>query len=265
MAVKVGDQVDYRGIKLTVVEVGEGLVHLKRNVSDSASVLVSVIEGSNRYYAMFPNEEQNKERITFDTSVPEVTAELQSQNPDHGKMWNKKWGCYAYQDNSIVAKILTEFDENTKIHTDAQSALTAYKELMEQDDTGYLLFLLHCYAYQKSSVKFDAKETATIIDSQPNVGRPMQYNKKLLEYYLASLQDDSPATELEVYNLMKLMPLKHSADTLLAFCGWDLGNRYRENGSTVGRLLSPKLIFSRKQAAELLRNLPTANDYEELV
>lgn len=262
MAVNIGDKVNYRGIKLEVVELSDGIVNLKREGQVSASITFSVTIGSNRYFAMFPNEEQNKERLTFDLTQPDITASVKHKDPEYGKFWKQEWGCFSYQEGSVVYEILNDYNENTEKFVDGKSALEDYKKKMDEDATGELYFYLHCYAYQNSAVKFDPHQVAKIADSQGTGGRKDSYTKSVLDYYLACLQDDNSATEIEIYHLIRTIPLKACADILLAFCGWQFRGRYR---SMDNKVLSEKLIFSRKQAAELLRNLPTADDYEELV
>lgn len=262
MAVNIGDKVNYRGIKLEVVELGDGIVNLKREGQVSASITFSVTIGSNRYFAMFPNEEQNKERLTFDLTQPDVTASVKHKDPEYGKFWKQEWLCFTYQEGSVVHEVLKDYNENTEKFVDGKSALEDYKKKMDEDNTGELYFYLHCYAYQNSAVKFDPHQVAKIADSHDIVGRKDSYTKSVLDYYLACLQDDNPATEIEIYHLIRTIPLKACADILLAFCGWQFRGRY---GGKDNKVLSEKLIFSRKQAAELLRSLPTADDYEELV
>lgn len=252
MAVQVGDKVSYRGVSLEVESVIDGVVNLRRKAGDKMSILISVTEGSNRYYAMFPNEGKVKGRVEFNSELPEVSYAI-----------NGRTGCVMGEDDvfQYESETFKQFLEKFSIHTSPIEGVPEAREALAQelqnDPTGLKLFWATCYAYQKSASKFELWNTVDFVDAADKSQRPPKYSSRLLAFYNATLQDDSPATELELANLNKLLPIENTAENVCAICGWDFESYSPE-------IPDGKLILSRKQVSEVLRDIPSAEDFEEL-
>lgn len=241
--IEVGQIVNYLGIALEVTAVNDAFVSLMRKSGGSRSVTINVMVGSARYYAIFPEAEKSKSKIEFNSDEqPEVTYD---RDGDLSKVINSKEN-FTYDRESVFGRFIRKYSFHTSEMT-AQEAMVELKKDIAEDETGITAFYANCYAYQKSAVKYPLWETIGAVDAMDKSNRPYAYKPELLQLYLASIQDDNLATEMEYVSLNNQLPIKEVAEIVCAICAWDFEgyDTYIPDG---------KLILSRKQVLEVLKD-----------
>lgn len=237
MAINIGDKVEYLGIKYKIKEVTDTFVTIVRE--NNGTMEVSIMRGSNRFASIFPNEVSTP-KISFDEDAePAVTYNRGSK----GYIYNGS-DEPLYADRSDVWSIIEKFSTETTEFESQSEAREALKAMLADDPTGITLFVATTYAHKNDSVKFDFATVADSVDSGVNMAdRPMSYKPELLNIFKASLYDDDEATEVEVDNLIKWLPLKEAPEILTCICTFDWGEYSKW-------IIPPKQVYSILQEIE---------------
>lgn len=209
--INVGDKAKYLGISYVVVQVTDLAVKIKRE--QKGTVELTVLRGSDRFNAIFPGEV--KVTKTLNVDLPDVTIR------DVSSRITNTDGEYIFDEEGQVYKFIEKYcKENIELET-VSEIKDALKAELENDVSGITRFILTTWANRNLAFKFDFYEIADMLEVNTSIPRTQTYSPKLLEFYLASLQDDAKPTQQEKENFIRLLPIHEQLSYLTCFCGFD--------------------------------------------
>lgn len=220
---KIGDKVRYIGVTYNVIEINDVYVRIKRERGD---IELSVMRGSSRFKSIFPDEyveTENTRKFQFN-EIPEVEISKKTER----RFFDEATGNYFETKNSKIQSIVEKYlSESCEIDSISEIKKDMLNEL-KKDETGIVRFVLVCMANRNLSVKYNFDKVIDTNDYNPKIAelRPIElkgkgaYNK-LTEIFLASLQDDNDATDIEMEILLKHIPIVEGVECLSCICGYD--------------------------------------------
>lgn len=251
---KLGDKVRYIGVTYIVTEINDVFVRIKR---ERGNIELSVMRGSNRFKSIFPEEyeeTENTRKFQFN-EIPEVKISDKVER----RFYNEKNDTYFETPNSKIQAIVERYmTESCELESVSEIKKDMLKEL-KADNTGLVRFVLVCMANRNLSSKYDLDKIIDINDYNNKVSdlRPVElegkgaYNK-LIDIFLASLQDDNDATDIEMEILLKQIPIKEGIECLTCICGYDW--KFLNLGVPV---------LKAKQVQEVLESVTKPSETEE--
>lgn len=229
--IKKGDEVKYLGITYVVNQVAPEFVSIIRR---NGSQEIFVMAGSSRFRSIFKGVlADDKAPFQFNTQELRIDDELGAR----GKVLFKHDKTPRYAEKSTYTALFNKYCIETTLFESDKDALAEVVKDIKADATAETLLFFTTYAYQKSATKFEFLKVATAVNSLSTEGRPQRADEALVEFFLASLSDVEPASELEIRNLAKKLPLELTAEALSLICAFDFK---REDGTTL--ILNPKRI-----------------------
>lgn len=240
--INLGDKVKYLGISYIVTDVNDLCVKLKRE--QQGTIELTILKGSSRFNAIFPGEvKTGKLNVELpEVQIREVPNRLYTDD-----------GEYVFDEDGFIFKFVSKYcKENLEIETVTEIKSAILDEL-KKDNSGRVRFILTTWAHRNNSYKFDFYEIVDLIETN-TIPRTQVYNRKLLEFYLLSLQDNAVPTAQEKENLVRLLPIDEQLSYLTCFCGFDWDD---------WGIATPPL--KPKQILELLKEVKDDGTVDELV